>query len=79
MEKRATVHKVDGKWKALPELSCDLWIGKMPPNQDYIKKYAIDFVEDTDDSTFKENQVIDGKETWDYDEEKILVFKFEIK
>lgn len=77
--KRVTVHKVDGKWKALPESSYDLYFGRLTPGQGFIKEHAIDFVENTDTKDFKENQIIEGQEIWENDEDKIIIFKFEIK
>lgn len=63
---RATVQKhSNGKLVALPELSVDLFIGILKPNQHTIDKDSFDFDEEVDTSVLKEDQIIEGSLTWD--------------
>ena len=55
-----TLHKRDigqgSKWYFVPELPCDIGIGVMVPNDNYIKNHGIE----VSDDDYTENQIVDA-------------------
>lgn len=77
LEKKATVHLVDGVWKALPELNCDMFFGLMTPNEITITEDSIDIENIEQFPVLHENQIVLGVEKIEdgYDEDCRFWFK----
>lgn len=75
----ATVHLLNKKWVALPILTLDFFAGTMQPNEYHIINNCIAFIENTDTSTFMENQIVHGCVHNRYDEYYNEYQVFEIK
>ena len=75
----ATVHLLNKKWVALPILTLDFFAGTMQPNEHHINYNCIAFIQNTDTSTLKENQIIYGRIHNKYDEYDNEYQVFEIK
>jgi hypothetical protein len=75
----ATSHFINNKWVALPSLTVDFFIGKLQPNEHHITNNCIAFIQNTDTSTLKENQIIYGCIHYKHDEYCNEYQVFEIK
>lgn len=58
---RATVHRLNDKWLAVPELSCDLLFGICRPNEYYIEENGLEFINKVPEEKLREGAVVVGK------------------
>lgn len=59
---RATVHNLNGKWLAVPELTVDFFFGVLSPNNAYIKQHGLEFFNNKAPfNEFAERKIIVGR------------------